>query len=415
MNLPPAAQALVADPRLARLLQAIHRRLETTGGVLDGTTATLTDPSEDERSAVDRLLGVRSRGRVVRVRLAHLDGLLQDRTGAFLVAVVEEAVGPIRDRPGEREAAASREQAMWSTALDHPAVARHAGLEDWLDRLRATGRWRALDDPPRRITQALDVLDRLPTAVPVGRSRLAASVLGSSHALDANEPDGRLVAGALAHLAGTPGARLTSAARRRLWASAGVDDDETSSTVLTLGLRPNVAGPVTEAACQWANGGVPLPVPLGAVGAEPWAVPTGTLVRVCENPSVVHAAASRFGGDAPPLVSVEGNPSLAALRLLGSLRDGGARLAYHGDFGAGGIGIGNRMIGVLGAEPWRFRCADYLEARARADAAGMRLLPLNGRVPPACWDPDLTAAIVAAAVEVEEELVLDALLADLTG
>jgi uncharacterized protein (TIGR02679 family) len=240
-------------------------------------------------------------------------------------------------------------------------------------------------------------------------------VLGSSHALDANEPAGRLVVAAVAHLSGTPGARLTSAARRRLWAGVGVDDDETSSTVLTLGLRPDVTGPLTEAARQWANGGVPLPVPLGALSAERWALPTGTLVRVSENPSVVHAAATGLGAAAPPLVSVEGNPSLAALRLLEALRDGGARIAYHGDFGSGGIGIGNRMIGVLGAEPWRFRSSDYLEARARADDAGIRLLPLKGRVPPACWDPDLTAVMAAAGVEVEEELVMDALLADLAN
>ena len=95
------------------------------------------------------------------------------------------------------------------------------------------------------------------------------------------------------------------------------------------------------------------------------------------------------------------------------LLDAGAILEYHGDFGSGGIAIGNRMIGDLGAQPWRFRAVDYTTALARAVETGVRCMPLKGRVPQACWDEDLTPAMVRAAIEIEEELVLDVLLDDL--
>jgi uncharacterized protein (TIGR02679 family) len=112
-------------------------------------------------------------------------------------------------------------------------------------------------------------------------------------------------------------------------------------------------------------------------------------------------------------VCTEGNPSVAAVLLLRTLLEDGHRLAYHGDFGSGGIAIGNRMIGGLGAAPWRFASEDYFAALARATASGIRCLSLKGRVPVACWDEALAPAMRDAGAEVEEELVLDLLLADL--
>ena len=414
-SLSPAALTVVGDERLTRLLQAAHRRLEATGGDVSAAAAVLPTPTADERLAVDRLLGSRSRGQHLRVPLARLDTVLKERTAASLVAIVSVAVGPLRDRPAERAGTAAQETAMWAEAAEHPAVGRHPLLLGWIDSVRATGRWRALDDPPARLRQTLDVVERLPATVPIGRSRLSASVLGNSHALDSTEPVGRLVIGALAHLAGLKAGGLSSAGRRRLWSSMGVDYDETSSTVLTLGLRPVPVGPLSDAARQWAAGGVPLPVPLAALRVERWTVRSGTRVRMCENPSVLHAAASRFGPACPPMVCVEGNPSLAALRLISALIDEGADLSYHGDFGSGGVAIGNRIIGVLGASPWRFGAPDYIEAVAGAAASGVRCVALKGRVPPACWDDELSPAMTAAGVEIEEELVLDSLLADLGG
>lgn len=397
MNQTTASLAdVLADPRLRALWQAAHRRLEAAGAgdQLGGASLHLRDLTADERSAVDRLLGVRSRGATVRVPLDRLDRLLRERAGRPLAEVVTELAGPLRDRRGEQAALADQ----WDRLLAHPAVSRFPELETWL----AGTRWRR---SPEDAVAALDVLERLPQPVRVGRTRLAARILGDAHALDDGAPAGRLVLSALAHRAGLQVAHLRAAGRRSLWADQGVLSDETSSTVLTLALRPELAGPLTEATARWADSDIPLPIPLAAVQAEPWRVAAGTLVSVCENPSVLAAAA----GSGATMVCLEGWPRLAATILLRALAGGGARLRYHGDFGAGGIAIANAVIGGLGAAPWRLATSDYRVAVART--SGLR--PVRGPVPEACWDRELAPAVRSAGAEVEEELVLDVLLDDL--
>lgn len=399
---------IVDDPRLARLWRVAHRRLEHTGGRVDGAAVTLTQPSDDERAALDRMLGRRTRGRDIRVRLVDVDDALR-RLDSSLVAAVERAVGPLRDLPGVRAAEAAANEAVWSPLFRHPALTRHPALAEWLTAVRSVGRWRQLDDPGLRLRQTLDVMTVLPSAMLVGRSRLASDAVGPSHALDDNMPVGRLVLRALAARSQVE-LPTTAAGRRELWSTFGVLADETSSTVLTVGLRPLPVGPVTEAAVRWADSDVPLVVPLAAVEAERWQVAEGSCVWACENPAVLAAA----GGLGVAMVCVEGQLSVAGERLVTSLVDGGARVRYHGDFGRGGIVIANRVIGRLGAEPWRMRSADHVEALAWARRAGADLPPLRGIVPAATWDPDLAAAITACGVEVEEEASLDLLLPDLT-
>lgn len=400
--------ALAADPRLATLWVAAHRRLEATGSRVGGAAVHLRDLPHEERAAVDRLLGARSRGEAVRIPLDRLDALLRERAGCSLVDVVTAAVGPVRDRPGERAAREAGDGDLWERLLAHPALHGRPELAGWLAAVRAGGRWRRLQDPARDLAGALDVLGRLPLPHPAGRARLAAEILGHAHALDDGSPVGRLVLAALAYRAGRTG-RLPAADRRSLLAAQGVVSDETSSTVLTLGLRPAPAGPLTRAASGWADGQVPLPVPLAAVQSERWRVRPGSVVWVCENPSVPAAAA----GLPVTVVCLEGQPSVAAVLLLRTLAGGGARLRYHGDFGAGGITIANQVVGDLGAEPWRFRAADHREALARVAGCGTTPQPLRGPVPDARWDPDLAPAVRACGVEIEEELVMDLLLEDL--
>lgn len=395
------------DPRLVRLWRTAHRRLERTGGQIEGVTVTLRDPTDDERVAVDRMLGRRSRGRDLAVRLGDVDAALQ-RADTSLIATVEAAVGPLRDLPAERAAEVAAADAMWAALAGHAALVRHPALADWLDRQRSAGRWRQLDDPGLRLRQVLDVVAALPSNTPVGRSRLASDVIGPSHKLDDKDAVGRLVLRALAHLVGVE-PPSTAARRRALWSTFGVAADETSSTVLTVGLRPLPAGPLTEAAARWADSRIPMVLPLAAVEAEPWRVPEGTCVWACENPSVLAAGAQH----AVPMVCVEGQISVAGEKLIASLTKHGALVRYHGDFGCGGITIANAVIGRLGAEPWRMHTHDHAEALMHVLCDEVELPPLKGAVPAATWDPDLASAITESGVEVEEEALLDLLLADL--
>jgi len=78
-----------------------------------------------------------------------------------------------------------------------------------------------------------------------------------------------------------------------------------------------------------------------------------TDVYVCENPTVVEAAADRLGADSRPLVCTYGRPDAAALTLLRALARS-ARLHLHADGDPAGWSIVNGLVADLpGAVFWR--------------------------------------------------------------
>lgn len=249
------------------------------------------------------------------------------------------------------------------------------------------------------------VLQSLPAGA-VPRAVLAATLLGDAHALDDDRPVAGLVLRALAPAADRPG---DAAARRQRWADAGVLVGELGGPVLALGLPGDpstVAGRLLEVAAEAGE-----PVHLTArqlLRAPPDLDVRGATVFVCENPSVVAAAADALGRGCAPLVCVGGHPSVAVAALLGGCAAARAQLAYHGDFDWGGLRIAGGVLRRFDAVPWRLSTADYLAA---ADRGG----PLTGTPATSGWDPDLAPALLRRGRRVEEELVLDDLLADLAG
>jgi uncharacterized protein (TIGR02679 family) len=402
---------LIADERLAPLWAAVHQRL-CKGNATRRSVVTVRTATLETRRSVDRLLGRVSSAGELRVRLDDLEAAL-GRAGTTTIGVVTAAVGPVIDRSAARAAAASQAGEAWADIQLHPTVNTPA-LRVWLDGIHASGRINQAGGPAA-ILDALDVLAVLPVEGDlVGRPVLAATVLGREHALDDDTPVGRLVtAGLAARLGTSPPTRASE--RAALWASAGVTLDSVSTPAVTLGLRPLPVGPLTEAAARWAGGGVPLPLPGRAVNAERWALPAGTVVSVCENPSVIEAAAAKFGSGAPPLVCVSGMPGRAVTSLLESLVANGAALRYHGDFGAGGITIANLVVARHGATPWMMSSDDHARAVDRLASLGRTPNRLRGRVPNATWDAALANAITAYAREITEEHVLDDLLDDLAA
>jgi uncharacterized protein (TIGR02679 family) len=136
-----------------------------------------------------------------------------------------------------------------------------------------------------------------------------------------------------------------------------------------------------------------------------WRLPQPA-VFVCENPAVVAAGADRLGPRSLPLVCTDGQPSAAVANLLRSLSLAGALLHYHGDYDRPGISVANGIMERFGARPWRFDSRCYREAPASGK-------PLSGRPVSVCWEPGLTTAMEQRGMVVEEELVLDGLIADL--
>ena len=209
---------------------------------------------------------------------------------------------------------------------------------------------------------------------------------------------------------GSAAAWDSAEAWRDAWTSAGVLCDELSAPVLTLNL-PGGGETLTDRALRLhAAAGEPYRLTTRQLLREPPAFAStdaARTVHVCENPTVVAAAANRLGAGCAPLVCVEGQPRTAARVLLGLLTAAGVHLAYHGDFDWAGIQIGNVIMRRHGAVPWRFSSVDY-----RAAEGGRAL---HGEPVAALWDPDLEATMLETGRVVHEEQVLDLLLIDLAG
>lgn len=407
---------LAADPALGRLWLRARERIEAGGGRAATGSFTIRDPTPEERVAVGLLLGRKLRGRSLRIPLAELDDALRGSPGGeSLLAFLERTGGPLCDRPAERRRQAEAEEQLWSTAADHPALVRHPKLAAWLDRLRRSGSLRGTpEERPTLLRSVLDVLRELPVAG-VARPVLAADLFGDAHALDDVRPAGRLALAALAHLSGDPPpARAHD--RLGLWERWGVVAEGATSRVLVLGLRPVGDSSVARALRGLAEAGLPVPVTLPMLAAleatgAPAAGPEAAVAFACENPTILEVIARRHGARSPLVISTEGMPSVAARRLFRMLADAGTEVRYHGDFGAGGIRIGNVVIGECGATPWRFCAADY---RAALDSV-RDTTPIRPPVPDATWDPALAPLLRTESREIHEEQLLRTLLADLPG
>ncbi|MGW4029353.1 TIGR02679 family protein [Streptomyces sp. NPDC004838] len=400
---------LLGDPGLAWLVERARQRLER-GQPLTGPVS-LGTPTDDQRAAVERLLG-RSpgRGRSLTVRLDAVDDVLR-RSGVSargLGPAVIALTGPVVPRDAAREA----EERAWReaySALD-ALVDRSPDLAPWAARLRDDGLVRRLARTP---AAARELLDRVATALrvlpldePESLPAFAARLLGGAHALDDGTPLATLTLSGVRALTGFPdggGAEW----RRQAWASAGLLRDELSSTVLTLNLRGTPA-------LDWlADSGEPAVLTLRQLMRHPPAASdrgSGRLaVRICENPAVLAAAADAYGPRSAPLVCLQGQPSAAALTLVRRLHEQGATLHYHGDFDWGGLRIAAALRRHVPWRPWRYTAADYRAAVLAGDGGPS----LTGRPAEAPWDPDLPPALMELGVRVEEESVLGTLLADL--
>lgn len=406
----PRLRRLLGTPELGWLLERTRRRLEA-GQPLD-TTVTRAGADEAERAAVARLLGRAPRpGRSLSVPLAAVDEVLR-ASGASpdgLAAAVTALTGPVIPR----QDAAERLAAAWRRAFTplSAAVAHRPALADWLDSPHTTGLVRRLTGTPEAAAPVLAtlarLLGRLPVSPPRSLSTFAAEHTGDAHALDQG-PLATLTLDAVRALTGAPPASGAEA-RRGAWAAAGLLLDELTSQVLVLNLPGDPRTATGRALAALGEAGQPAVLTLRQLARDAPQPPPGGTAHVCENPTVVLAAADRLGPRAAPLVCLQGQPSTTALRLLRHYADAGWSFRYHGDFDWGGVRIAGRLLTHVPWTPWRYTTADYQAALARHPGTA----PLSGTPADTPWEPALATALSQAGRRIEEELVLDALLDDL--
>lgn len=244
----------------------------------------------------------------------------------------------------------------------------------------------------------------------LGRGELAAMATGSAHGLDDGTWLARLVQHgvALAH-----GTELPDAAgRHALWRLVSVTPGEVSSTVLTYGLCPQGEGWRERALRERAEHHAEAHLTPRDLHTLRLRLPVGTLIRICENPRVVEAAADATC--VQPLVCTSGSAATVVFTLLDALAARGCRFTHHGDFDWPGIALANRIIRRYEASPWRMGTTDYEHLAARTQAEGIPQLALDDRPVSADWDPDLAPAMTALGIALHEEATLDPLVADLS-
>jgi len=402
-------QETLGRPELQRLVQRLRTRLER-GLTLQGTLA-LPDATAAERDAVNRLMGrTPTRGSAVAISLGRLDEKL--RTAGIsptLREAIEELTGPVIDRRAERNEIESQWSQIFASAAKR--IAGRPELENWLLQMRATGSLRRHGIPVAEtlLSKTLDVLAVLP-ARDVTLAELAASVFGDAHALDPDTLLGSLAVRAVAAL-GKCEKWDDAQSRREAWASVGIICDEVSAPVLVLNLRALDDRPTGQVLRTYADAGEPTYLSIRQLLRAPpefTRESVGPAVFVCENPSVVAAAANRLGANCRPLICIEGQPRTATRLLLNRLQAADIRLFYHGDFDWPGIQIANTIRARHRAEPWRMCATDY-------QLAPKLSLILIGTPIVASWDAELMPAMRATNRAVHEEQTIDVMIGDLAA
>lgn len=377
-------------------------------GDRDLTTGTLSIAAAGaaaERAAAAGLLGGQPlrAGQQRTVVLADLTRKLRIRgTNLTPGAVAAHATGrPLAIRAQDkarREAILTGLQAQLLQMQQRlPAHAQTRMGDDVWAHLRQSG-WLARlvkeTDPHTLLADACAVLAALPD--PGERADRRTLVPGRPHALD----DGTPLAGLVFALTRVGGRRP-----RHAWDALGVDIDNLTGGLLSLGIQPE-GWHLPQAAV------VTLP-PRELVDVQwPTATEPDLWVFVTENPSVMAAAADLVRHARTPvrLLCTAGTPSAVENAAIGRLAAAGWNVTVRADFDAAGLAHVRALLAAAPtATPWRMSAADYRNSAAQ-DAVISDVAVDDAATP---WAPTLAAAMTASGAAAYEEDLLPDLLKDL--
>jgi len=374
VGVPDGLRRWAALPGPAATLLAARRMLETgTAGDRVTVSDRLRGPNRDQ---VGRLLGLTWATSTKPVTLGLLRAACA-RSGVQLPDLLEAIGGPLRDLRAEKQAnTAEHEERRLQTRT---MLAGALGADELVE-LVMSRRWLGPARDPHVPTRA-ESLGRLLAVLPASGALLATvaqDVFGDPHALDRDRLLGRaaarVVAAQTAHslgmvdpaqlLAAADSACATAAGWRSAWAGARVTCDQLSSMVLALNLPLPADSPAQALLAAGAEHGEPLWLTARALRrlSVPAGSLTGVVVRVCENPSVVEAAADALGTRCPALLCTYGRPSTAAWALLRALRQGGAGFLVSADRDDAGRSIAAELLVQLPeASAWLPQAAGLYE------------------------------------------------------
>ena len=402
-------------PGLAQIWQSARQRLDKFGAERRGSIAC---PNLDAASsqALRTLLGHKPRSRVDLLELEQ--ALVARDVGADLCAALSRLGQLPSEAAVQRRANRTRLEAARAALVDRASDWEEPWAKDWASEIASAGQLRGLtgevvENLADDVRHLLDHLNQVSPAA-VSRTEVAATLFGSSHALDPGTKLASFTTRALrhrwSHSAQTrqlpePGQNADEpASDRELWETSGILADRVSAPVLLWSL-PVTGSTALDQQINAATGGrLALHISLAALQRHPVQVPAGTHVLVVENPRLVEAAAER---SLPAcVISSNGNPTTAVTTLVQQLSDSEASIWYHGDFDSYGLSI-CRRIHDFGCTPWMMDAEDYADAIRLAKERGVQLEADAHDCGPTPWDPVLQAEFAKQRLIVHEEFILD--------
>lgn len=356
-ELPPGLVAWADMTGPSRVLDAIRQRAQRGFHTETGTLRVELGPAR--RREVARLLGTSWDVSGRPVRLKDLAAALAEH-GLTVREFVEALDGrPIvnhRELRAERQSAADAERSAAVALLTDAGIAA-ASVEAWL---ADPGLPRPGDRTLLALAeQVVRVWERLPggTGAGVRLAQLAATTQDDAHALDYRTELGRAVSRLIAVTHGLSRPLRAGRDWRRAWSAVGVRCDGVSSRVLVLNLP--LIGDTPAARWAGAAPGEPLWLSLRSIAGS-WSAPQDATVFVCENPTVLEAAADELGSRCPPLVCTDGIPSIAALDLLAGFAAAGCAINVRADVDEAGFVVVDQLRTVApAATTWRYDTKTY--------------------------------------------------------
>lgn len=398
----------------------LARRLERNGEQWRGQikVSALSSPA---RGVLWSLVGTPGRKTIDAATLES--ALAELGVGDDLVDALGALGAPVSPRPGEARVDRRRRSEGRAEARRMVASWPEPWATMWIDELISTGVLAGYgpDEAAELVTSVRNVIDAIDASpAAVSRIDLAATVLGSSHALDPGTRVERGATRALSYLIANasggevdpPGESGEHVSGRSIfgdatadpWTQLGVHRSLVSGAALTWRLPLIGSEPMATVVRACDDMGVPFVVTRLALGSLDFDGDADVLV--VENPRVLEFAAQV--GASTPIVCANGNPSATVNQVIDSLLAAGARLRYHGDFDVAGLAMSTRMH-LRGVEPWRMTAADYLEALHDADRQGVALPVDRSPCEPTPWDPPLQAVFDDDRRIVHEERLLQSI------
>ncbi len=390
---------------LAVVWQAARNQLERFGPARRGSVnlPTLSD------AAALRLTSLLGTTLTARLDLARLEQALATQgVGVDLDRALTELGAPASARRKEVRAIAARRQAARQTSEALVAEWPEPWGQEWIGWLFQSGQMinENGESATRLVNTVRQILDlwQLGEGESIARNDMAVNLCGSAHALD----DGLLLE-RCARRALWYGLDKQMDYRdgRAVWIAAAILTDRVSSPVLTwqLPLDPHSAlGSICMAATAAE---VPIHLSTYALSNQEIRFQAQGPVLLVENPRIVEAAAERKIQRC--VISTNGNPSTAVMKLVRAMLAVGIEVRHHNDFDVAGVGICRRLA-EQGCTPWRMGSGDYDEAVSNASIAGLELPVEKAMCGATPWDPQLQFQINKVKSVVHEELLLDSLL-----